>query len=260
MRRADFILRLFNSFESSGGHKCENGRAKAGHTLCWDQHGPAENVRIHAIQDFIFLRNTTGIDDTLNANTVCCHAIEDDAGVQRRTFDGCKKLVLCSALEVPSQSDSAQVRVHQHGAITVVPGEAQQSGLACAIIFQSFAQFRDIGPSPRGNRIKYVANRGKSCFDASTLWMNASLHHAANPGHQIWRWRDSNDASGSAYDVHHVIGATTGANGVPMCVEGSDRNRNSRLQSQLFRPERRERSCDLFGSCIFTLQLFSNST
>ena len=67
------------------------------------------------------------------------HAIQDYAGMKRRSFDRCEEFVLGRALQVPSQGDAAQVGVHQHGAIAVIPGHAQQAGLPGAILLQARA-------------------------------------------------------------------------------------------------------------------------
>ena len=71
------------------------------------------------------------------------------------------------------------------------------------------------------------------------LRVNASLHYAADAGNEIRRRRDSDNAGRSADDVHHVVGAATGADGVPVGVEGADGDRDACFQAELLGPERR---------------------
>jgi hypothetical protein len=53
------------------------------------------------------------------------HAIEDHAGVQRSAFDGGEEFILRRALQVPAKRDAAQVGIHQHSAVAVVPGQTE---------------------------------------------------------------------------------------------------------------------------------------
>ena len=45
--------------------------------------------------------------------------------MKRRPFDRREEFILGCALQVPSQRNAAQVGVHQHGAVAVVPRHAQ---------------------------------------------------------------------------------------------------------------------------------------
>ena len=102
MRRTNLILRFFNGLESARGQKCKNRRAQAGNALGWNQHWPSQYVRIHAIQDFVFLRNSAGVYHALHAHTIAGHAIEYHARVQRGAFDGRKQFILRSTLQIPT--------------------------------------------------------------------------------------------------------------------------------------------------------------
>jgi len=104
-----------------------------------------------------------------------------------------------------------------------------------------------------------VAHRRQSSFDSSPLRMHAALHHSTNSRNKIHRWSDSDDASRSADHVDHVVGSATGANRIPVRIEGSHRNRDARLQPQFLRPNGRERAGDLIGSRVLAVQLFPNS-
>ena len=159
--------------------------------------------------------------------------------MQGSAFNGGKEFVGCRALQIPAQSDTAQVGIDQHGTVSVVPGETQQSGLSGAIVLKLPTEARDIGAGARCNPIEDVAYCGESRFDAGALRMNTSRHHAANARHEIDGRRDSDDASGCSNDVHNVVGAAAGTNGIPVGIECSYRNGNSRLQSEFLCPMRR---------------------
>ena len=63
-------------------------------------------------------------------SAVFSHAIEDHAGVEGGAFDGGEEFVLRRVLKVPADGDAAEVWIHQDGAVAVVPGHAQEAGLA----------------------------------------------------------------------------------------------------------------------------------
>ena len=65
------------------------------------------------------------------------HAVEDDSGVERSAFDRCMEFVLGGVEEVPAERDSAKVGVHENGAITVVPGNAEKAGLSGTVSFEA---------------------------------------------------------------------------------------------------------------------------
>src|SRR5262249_7355862 len=132
-----------------------------------------------------------------------------------------EKLVLRGALEVPADRDATEIRINQHGSIAVVPSHAKEAGLAGAVIFQAIAQRCDISTGARGDCIEDIADRGKAGFDTGAERVDASLHHAANSWDEIRGGRNTDDASRSADNIHHVIGAETCAYGVPMSVKCS---------------------------------------
>ena len=82
------------------------------------------------------LRNAAAVDHAANRHAVLGHPIEDDARVERRTLDGREQLVTRLVGQVPAERDSAEVWVHEHRAIAVVPRHTQQSRLAGAILIQ----------------------------------------------------------------------------------------------------------------------------
>ena len=94
------------------------------------------------------------------------HAIENDAGVEGRSLDGGEELVLRGVLQLPAQSDAAQVRIHQDCAVAIVPTEPQQAGLAGAVVFQAAAEFGDGGVGAAGDGAEDVACGREAGFDA----------------------------------------------------------------------------------------------
>ena len=79
----------------------------------------------------------------LTVNAVFGHAIENHASVKGGAFDGGEEFVLRCALQIPSEGDAAQVGIYEDGAIAVVPGHAEQAGLAGAIIFEALVRALD---------------------------------------------------------------------------------------------------------------------
>ena len=98
-------------------------------------------------------------------HAVLFHPLQNHARVERRAFDGGEQLVLRRVRQPPAERDAAQFRIHQHGAIAVVPGEPQQSGLAGAVVLQALATARrPSSPARRAiaSKISPVAERPAS--------------------------------------------------------------------------------------------------
>src|SRR5207244_12312142 len=83
--------------------------------------------------------------------------------------------------------------------------------------------------------VRNVAHGRKARLDSGALGMHASLNDPAYARNQVDRGRDSNNACGRANNVHHVIGAATSSDGVPVSIEGANRDRNVRFESKSFR-------------------------
>ncbi len=178
---------------------------------------------------------------------------------KRGAFNGGEQFILRGALQIPTQGDAAQVRIHQHGAVAVVPGHAQQAGLPGAVVFQSLTQRLHVSSRASCDGVEDVSHCGEAGFDAGAPRMHASLHHATDAGHKVHRGRDADDAGRRADHVHHVVGAAAGADRVPVRVEGTDRNRDAGFQAQLSGPFRRKRSRDLIRSGVFAVELFAHA-
>ena len=160
--------------------------SEAHDALTRNQHRTSQNVGIHLVQQGVFLRNPSGVDHALDRHSVFGHAIENHPSVQRRTFDGGEQLILGGALQVPSQRHATQVRIHQHGAIAVVPGQPQQAGLSCADSSPSRAlSVATSVPARLAIASKMSPTADKSRFDSRALRMHTSLHHTAHAGNQV---------------------------------------------------------------------------
>ena len=134
MLGAHLLLRGFDGREDAGGELREDAGAEAGGRRGGHEHGLVEHVGVDLVEHGVVLRDAAGVDDALDGHAVLGHALEDDAGVEGGAFDGGEELVLRGVDEVPAEGDAAELGVDEHGAVAVVPGEAQQAGLAGAIV------------------------------------------------------------------------------------------------------------------------------
>ena len=164
------------------------------------------------------------------------HALEDDAGVEGRSFDGGEELVLRGVGEVPAEGDAAQFGVDEHGAVAVVPGEAEQAGLPGAIVFQALGKLGDRGSGAAGDGFEDVAGGGEAGFDAGVVGVHAAGDDAADAGDELGLFRHGDDAGGGADDVDHVAFAAARADGVPVRVEGADGDGDAGLEAPSFGP------------------------
>ena len=89
--------------------------------------GLFEHVGVDLVEHGVVLRNAAGVDDAIDGHAVLGHALEDDARVERRAFDGGEELVLRGVQQVPAEGDAAQLGIHQHRAVAVVPAQPQQA-------------------------------------------------------------------------------------------------------------------------------------
>ena len=149
------------------------------------ENGLAEHVGVDLVEHGVVLRNAAGVDDALDGDAVLGHALKDDAGVEGGAFDGGEELVLRGVDQVPAEGDAAEFGIHQHGAVAVVPGEAQQAGLAGAVGFEALRQLGDLGAGAAGDGFKDVAGRGEAGLDAGVLRMHAAGDDAADAGDEL---------------------------------------------------------------------------
>ena len=255
--RTDRVLRFFHGLERSRGKKRKDCRSQTDDAPCWHENRPAQHIGVNLIEDVVLLRNPARVDDAANGHSVLLHAIENDAGVQSRALDGGEQFVLRRGLQIPAEGDPAQIGIHKNGAIPVVPGHSQQPCLPRAIFFKPLAESLYIGPRARGDGLKNIAHGREPRFNAGALGMDTSLHHPANTWNQFYRWSDSDDAGGGAYNVDDILAAAACPDGVPMRVKCAHGNRDACFQAELLRPIRREMTGEPIRSRIFAVQFFA---
>src|SRR5690348_2855176 len=259
VRGADFLLRFLDGAERAGGEKRENGGAEAGDFAAGNENGAAKDIGVNLIEHGIFLRDAAGIDDALDFDAVFGHAIEDDARVEGGAFDGGEELVLSRVLQIPAESNAAQVGVDEDGAVAIVPGHAEKARLAGAIIFEAGAEGGDRGAGAAGDGFENIAGGGEARFDAREGGMDAAADDAANSGDELRGARDADDAGGSADDVDDVFFEQARADGVPMSVERTDGNGDAGAEAEFFSPGEREMASKLVGGLDGAFEFFADA-
>src|SRR5271157_700842 len=131
--------------------------------------------------------------------------------------------------QVPTEGHAAELRIHENRAVTVVPGQAEQTSLPRPEVFEPLRKLRDAFAGAPGNGIEDIARGGKPRFDAGFLRMHRTRHDAADSGDEPGIVAHGDDASGSADYVDDVTGARTSADCVPVCVKCADRDGDSGL-------------------------------
>ena len=145
--------------------------------------------------------------------------------------------------------------IDQNSAVAVVPGHAQQAGLACAITRQALAESSaTVVLARRAMALKISPVAESPASMPVILRVDAALHNAANARNQVRPARDRDDAGGRADDIDDVAFAAAGANRIPVGVKGSDGNRNACLKSKLVRPVGRERPSNLVGGRVVAVK------
>src|SRR5579872_5503733 len=104
------------------------------------------------------------------------------------------------------------------------------------------------------DRTEDVSGRGEARLNPGELRMHTAGYNSTHSRHELRFWRVRDNARGCADHVDDVAFFRACADGVPVSVECSDRNRNPGAESQLLSPLWRERSGDLVGSRILAIQ------
>ncbi len=172
------------------------------------------------------------VDHTTNRHAVLGHPLEDDARVQRGALDRREQFVARVVIQIPPERDAAEVGVHENRAVAVVPGEAEQSRLAGPVLLEAVREHADRRARAPRDRLEDVADGGEACLDAHVVRMHRSRHDAADAGHAVGLFRDRDDARARPDDVDDVALLDARADGVPVCVERADRNRNPGAQAE----------------------------
>ena len=81
------------------------------------------------VQHLVLLRDAAAVDHAIDRHAVLGHAFENHARVKRCSLDRCEEMILRRMVEVPAKGHAAEVRVHEHRAVAVIPRDVQQSGL-----------------------------------------------------------------------------------------------------------------------------------
>ena len=142
----------------------EDAGAETGGCAVGHEDRLAEHVGVDLVEHAFLLRDAARVDDALHGDAVLRHALEDDAGVKCSALDGGKELVLRRVDEVPAERDAAEFRIYKHGAIAVVPAEAQQAGLSGSIVLQTLRKIPYLVPARRAmaSKMSPVAERPAS--------------------------------------------------------------------------------------------------
>ncbi len=154
---------------------------------------------------------------------------------------------------------AAQFGVDEHSAIAIVPGEPEQTGLARAVVLEAFREFGDGGSGAACDGFEDIAGSGESGLDAGVTGMDGTGDHTADAGDQAGLIADGHDAGGGADHVDHIADANAGADGVPMRVEGADRDRDAGAQAEFLRPCGGEVSGDLIAGGVASAELFADA-
>ncbi len=142
--------------------------------------------------------------------------------------------------EVPAERDAAQLGIHQHRAVAVVPGQAQQAGLAGAVLVEARESAATLVPARRAmaSKISPVAESPAS-MPVLPGWIEPGTT-PQTPGISAVLSRDGHDAGRGAHHVDHVAHPAAGADGIPMRVERAHGNGNAGAQAELGGPLGRE--------------------
>lgn len=87
------LLSFLNRIKRARSQKRKNCCAQTHHALAWHQHWTSENVGVHLVQNSVLLRNTAGIDHTLDRHSMFCHTIQNHASMERGALDGGKQFI-----------------------------------------------------------------------------------------------------------------------------------------------------------------------
>src|SRR6185312_14678999 len=253
--RAERSLRFLDRAEDTRGEKGEDGRAESGDRTLGNENRLAEHVCVDAIEHVVLLRYPAAVYHAVDRHAVLRHSFEYDARVERGPLDCGEQLVARVVVQIPAECHTAKMWIHEHRAVAVVPHHAQQSGLPRAIVLHAGGKFFDRASASRRDGLEDAAHAGQSRLDGDIIRMRRSLHHSADTRHALDVLPDGNNAGGRPDYVDDVAFDETGTDGVPVRVECTNRNWNSRLEAELRGPIRGQFARDMIRREIAALQL-----
>ncbi len=139
MFRTNLVLRLFDRIERPGCEKSKYCRTETGDAFAWHQYHPTQHISVNLIEHVVLLRNATGIDHALYFNAMFRHSVQNNSRMECSAFNCGEQFVLRGALQVPTECNASQIRVHQNRTVAVVPGHTQKTGLPRPILLQPLA-------------------------------------------------------------------------------------------------------------------------
>ena len=83
--------------------KRENRGTQTGHAFARNQDRSSQDIRIDSIQHIILLRNTAGIDYSLDVNSMTGHAVQNHSSMKSGSFNSGEQLVLRGTLQIPTK-------------------------------------------------------------------------------------------------------------------------------------------------------------
>ena len=206
------------------------------------------------IEHIIFLRNPTRVDDAANRHAVLFHVLQNDTRVKRGALDRGEQFILRRVSQIPTERDPAEFGIHQNGAVPIVPGQPEQTGLASA---------KDSRPSENAATVVLArcAIASKISPVAESPASTPAILGSTEPGTTPQtpgiseRCRDRDNTGRRADHVHHIADAYARTNRVPMRVKSAYRNGNSRAQSELGGPDRRKHASQNVAGRISSVQV-----
>ena len=148
-------------------------------------------------------------------------------------------------VEVPAEGDAAERGVDEDGAVAVVPGEAEQSGLAGFEMSSRFGERGYGSAGAGGDGGEDISDGGHTGFDANLCGIDGAGDDAADAGDEGLLVAEADDAGGRADDIDDVTETNVSADGVPVGVEGSGGDGDTGGEAEFVCPLFREVAGDL---------------
>ena len=195
------------------------------------------------------------MDNPTDRHTVFFHAFEDHPSVKCGALKRGEDLILRCVRQLPAESNTSEYRVHENGAITVVPVKPQEPSLSGVVPFKPLRQCRHASAGPPGDRLPDRATCTQAGLDAGHLRMDRTLCNVAHAWNRLRFPGYGYDRSGSPNHAHDVALSHAGTDRVPRSVEASYRNSNAGAQAEPACPLGRQLAGHLVAGRIASSQL-----